>query len=191
MANQSPASASRYIMTALSIILVITAFVLVALNAYQVKINPLQITPKKTAEQGYVEGYLAARKNYQAVCPLAGQPTNFFTGIVQSVSGQSITVVEQSLETDPLVDRISNTRTVTIDANTVIQSSVTKTAAEIAQDVKTLQDSLKKGEPVAAPSNSVPAKLSDIMPGQLVYVQSNQDVRLLSTIPATSIRLLK
>jgi hypothetical protein len=189
MANQP--SASRYLMTTLAIILVITAFILVALNAFQIQTNPFRIMVKKTAEHGYVDGYLAARKNYQAICPLAGQPTNFFTGVVQSVSGQNVVVVEQSLETDPLVDHISNTRTVAVDANTIIQSSVTKSADEIAQDLKALQDSLKKGGVVPAPSNSVSATLSDIAPGQSVYIQSDQDVRLLSTIPAKIIRLLK
>lgn len=186
-----PKSASRYILTALAVILVITAFILVALNAFTIQSQPLRIVPKKTAEQGYIEGYQAARKKYHAICPIANLEAFSFTGTVQSVSGKSITVLQTSLDTDPAADGVSNTRTVTIASSTLIQETIVKTPEQLAKDAQDLQTSLKKGGTISPPSSFVPSSVSDIKAGQTVFIQSDTDVRLLSTISATIIRIVK
>lgn len=186
-----PSSTSRRILVALAIILVITAFALIALNAYTIQPTPLRIVPKKTAEQGYVEGYLAARAKYQTLCPNIGTEMTYFMGTIESVSGQSITVRQTSLDTDPTIDKISDVRTVTIGATTNIEKAITKTPEQMQADLLTFQKGLKAGATSTPPITSVALKTTDLKVGQTVYIQSGSDVRLAPIISASVIRILK
>ncbi len=108
-------STSRYILTTLAIIIVITAFILVGLNALQLekRLASSSFGKAGTVELNakYVEGYLAARQKYQTMCPFANQPTYSLNGTVQSVNADgSLTILQESLESDELVDHVSDQR---------------------------------------------------------------------------------
>lgn len=176
-------SKSRYILTALAIILVITAFILVGLNA--LNLDRLRV-PSLTkggqdAQAAYVNGYLAARKKYQAMCPFATQTTLGFSGTVQQVSGNSLKVSADSLDTDPTVDGVDDVRTVTLAANATIQRNIPKSEADLARE--------SSASPTLPPSTSTltAIKLADIKKGDKISVTSATDVRLAATVIATSL----
>jgi hypothetical protein len=182
-------STSRYILTALAIILVITAFILVGLNALQLQRGNglgLSLLSKQT-DEAYKEGYLAAREKYKTLCPLPAA-TNILTGTVVSNDGTTMRVQETSLDTDPKVDGVNDIRTITLAPSATIVEIERKTPQQLAAE-----------NPVATNKPQVPANpftqktihLTDITPGMTVAVQSQDDVRLAPSIVASTITLAK
>ena len=174
-------SKSRYILTALAIILVITAFILVVLNALNLERLRVPSLTSNGEQAAYVNGYLAARKKYQAMCPFALHTTFGFSGTVQQVSGSSLKVSADSLDTDQTVDGVGDERTVSLAANATVQRYIKKSDAELERELST--------SPPLPPSTSTFTNitLADIKKGDKVFVTSATDVRLASTVIATSI----
>ncbi len=176
---------SRNLLTTLAVILVVTAFVLVGLNSLQLE-KKLQSETAKS----YVNGYLTARKTYQDVCPFAGRETNHFSGTVQSTNGTELLVLAESLDTDPLVDGVSNVRRITVTNSTVIQKSVKKSATQLQQELTAYAKLPSPKGPPPTEVSMVQIKLSDIQNGSKVYVESASDVRMQSVISAIVIRTI-
>lgn len=178
-------STSRYILTLLAVIFVATAFVLVGLNALR-----LEQKIGTTAKENYVKGYLAARTSYASMCSFSTQETNQLTGQVQSVGAASLTLVQQSLDTDPIVDGVSNVRTANVTSETVIQRTVQKSPEQIKKE---LAEYAKLKNPKSPPPSSVTYQnitLRDIKEGERVLVQSATNIRLLETFDASLIRVI-
>ncbi len=177
-------STSRYILTALAIILVITTFILVGLNALnleqRMRVGSAFI-PQAAApsNQGYIDGYKAARAKYKALCALPIDTVMNFSGTIKSISANSLTVTALTLDTDPIVDGIGNDREVTITANTKIQKLTDKTVEEMMADN-------------AATTPPTPFKISqlqlkDLTVGQTISINSATDVRLAPVVTAETI----
>ncbi len=184
---------SRYVLTLLAVILVITALILIALDALQLDKRFSQQTGQSSqsvARQAYIKGYLAARKNYQALCPLANLEVRQFTGAVTEISDKSLKVLQQSLDTDSLVDGVDAVRTVVITPTTVLQRVEAKPLDQIEKDLTAARTSSR--EAVLPPSLYIRTliKLSDIQVGQRISVESATDVRLQSTVEAVTITKL-
>ena len=183
----SNASASRTILVGLAIVLVITAFVLVGLNA-------LRPAPAKISSgDPYAQGFQDARAMYQNLYPQVAQQSDAtsLVATVQSNNGNSLTVLASSLDTDERIDGVSNTRTITLDANTKIQSTAPKAPDQFAKEMQSYlaKNSTSSATTPPAQFTFTNLKASDIKPGDVIIVQSNQSVRLLSSIPATSINV--
>lgn len=188
----STPSHSRYVLTILAVILVVTALILIALNALQLDRRFGAVTQISTGDvrQAYADGYLAARKKYQALCPLVGLSMTQFVGTVQSISGDTLMVLQQSLDTDPLVDGVSDIRTVLITAQTAIQRMEEKPREQIEKELRALNITTERAVP-PSPHVLTSVKLSDVQVGQRVSVRSASDVRMESSIRALSITLTK
>lgn len=185
---QTPRSTSRYILTTLAVILVITAFILVALNALQ--LDKRFRSSFKTG-RGYTDGYLAARAKYQALCPAATQATTIISGRILSISSNSFIIEQDNLDTDPLVDGIDNARAIMVTPQTQIWMSTAKTPEQLAAEQNQFIEKIKT-DPSTPPPSSVIQKmlsLADLAVGQYVVVNSTNDVRSLSTIEAASVAL--
>lgn len=186
------ASTSRYILTSLAVILVITAFILVALNAYQTQQGRgirLGTPSGQTADQSYIQGYLAARSKYQAICPFAGGVAYTVTGAVEKVSSRTITLFQKSLDTDSLVDRVSDERTILLTPETVIQKQVPKSPEDISKEIQAQKD--KGLAPPPLPYTIQRLSVADLQQGQTITVQSSSDVRLAPSITALTITLVQ
>jgi len=183
-------STSRYILTALAIILVITAFVLVGLNALQLQNrNGGIIGLTSSADQNYKEGYLAARAKYQSICPNGATLTLGVTGTVTNVGNNELSLTQQSLDTDPRVDGISDTRTILVNASTTFVQYVDKTPEQISNELKSFVGSATTEPPSATTSKTI--SLSDIKPGSTVTVVAQEDVRLADHIQAVRVILVR
>ncbi len=189
---ESKTSHSRYVLTLLAVIFVSTAFILMALDALKPdkRRSSAWQESKTSTRQAYLDGYLAARKKYQALCPLASLAVRQFTGTVQSVSGDTLTVLQQSLETDPLVDGVEDLRTVTITSATALQRVDAKPLNQIEQELAASRTS-KQITPPPSLYSFISVKLAEIRVGQRVSVEAATDVRLQSNIQAVTIRLIK
>ncbi len=190
-------STSRYILTTLAIIIVITAFILVGLNALQLE-KRLASSPFSTAgttelNAKYVEGYLAARQKYQAMCPFANQPVYSLSGTIQSINADgSLTVLQDSLESDELVDHVSDQRWITVTPQTVIARSVAKSQEQFQKEMSEFNQRRNVGSMTATPPlpiTETSVQLRDIPAGSHVRVESDQDVRTLEHISATRISI--
>lgn len=180
-------SSSRSILTILAIVLVITAFVLVGLNA-------LKTQSSKTSDQ-YTQGFLAARTMYTQMCPMVRneQSATTLTGTVQSNNGSSLVILANNLDTDQKIDGVGLTRTVTVTADTKIQQTTQKTSIELSQEVQAFIANHATGTRPTPPSpyTVTNLSLSEIKAGDVVTIQSGAPVRLLQTIPAVSIGVSK
>ena len=191
-------SKSRYILTSLAIIIVITAFILVGLNALHLE-NRLASSSfgkasKVELNAKYVEGYLAARQKYQAMCPFASQPAYSLNGTVQSVNADgSITVTQNSLESDELVDHVSDQRWIIVTSNTIINRSVAKSQEQFQKETADFNSARAAGSATVAPPSPMSeelVRLGDIPVGSRVRVESDQDVRTLERFSATRISVI-
>ncbi len=179
-------TSSRSLLTILAVILLFTAFALTGLNALN-----LERKLGTSAKENYAKGYLAARKNYQSICALAGRETTQLFGKVEFNDGKVLRVLQQSLDTDSLVDGISNLRTISVTEATTIQR-VSKKSDE--QFQKELEEFAKLKTPKLPPPSPVSyqtLRLSDIPIGARIFIQSSNDVRLQETINATLLRVLE
>lgn len=186
-------STSRYILVVLCVAVVGTSLVLVALNALVKQPGSklafqsgasLTSCPAGDATTAYKNGYNAAREKLRASGLLTTPVSNnILSGTVVAVGTDTLTVKQNNLDTDPIADGIPDERIVTVAAGTPIYFDTIKTAFEMQRELA----ALKPGTPPPVASTRTMAKLSDIQVGQTVYVESKQDVRLLSSIPATQI----
>ncbi len=193
-------STSRRILAGLAIVLVITAFVLVGLNALMKQQGkaPIISNPfnQQAADDSYIKGYTAARAKYTQLCPLAQtSDPHTLTATITSVGSGKIDVKPTNLDTDPLVDHVADLRSITVSANTTVTKQSNVSPEDFAKQLQAFQAQTAKnttGTPTAlpAPVVSANASTSDLKVGQTIMIKSASEVRLLETIPATSITIL-
>lgn len=194
--NAHSPSTGRTILAVLSVCLVMTAFVLIALNAYLKQ--PVGLTAKtsgglfgKSSDQAYKDGYEAARQRFSKLYPVLNQESRLVSGTVIAVSGNGFTLMQDSLAIDPKADGVSDTRTITVDDKTLINQVKEKDPDAFRKEMEAFlakqgQSTEPQSPPI--PTISTAARLSDLKPGMRLSVESETDVRLLTTIHAISIR---
>lgn len=180
-------SASRYLLTALASILVITAFLLIGLNAFRLE-GMLGQKPKKTLAQAYAEGYRTARQTIASQNPIMALSQTSMLGEVISNNGSSLVVMQKNLDTNPAVDGISDERTIIVDTKTLIERSVSKPTDQFLKELSAIKD-VSSSKPPSNVTLSV-IRLSDIKVGETIRVESANDLRLMSSIPALHIIVL-
>jgi hypothetical protein len=187
-------STSRYILTALAIILVITAFVLVGLNALNIEqrlglSSGVWGTDSAQLEENYRLGYLAAREKYKSMCPMVERQGSSISGTVTSVTSDSLTIEQDFFDTDELVDGVSNLRHAKISANANIQAHTAKDPEILNKELAALKPGSESQPP--APFTVTNIKLSDIKPGDRVVMTSDTELRLAEEFIALTVNLTR
>jgi hypothetical protein len=124
-------SLSRYILVILCVAIVFTALILIVLNSIvqNKRLSGLksgipaidQIMVGQTFEDGYKAGYKAAReKSRFSISTPPGSPVYNMDGTIKSVSADKIQFTAKNIDTDELVDGVSDSRTAQITTSTVI-----------------------------------------------------------------------
>jgi hypothetical protein len=189
---ESTKSTSRYILTALAIILVITAFVLVGLNALNIE-QRLGLSTgwgnSAQLEEHYRLGYQAAREKYKSMCPMVEKQGSTISGTVTSVTSDSLTIEQDFFDTDELVDGVSNLRHAKISANAKIQAHTAKDPEILNKELAALKPGSESQPP--APFTVTNIKLSDIKPGDRVVMTSDTELRLAEEFIALTINLTR
>ncbi len=183
-------STSRYILTALAIILVITAFILIALNALKISTPLTSLTGQSTAD-AYREGFLSARTKYAAMCPLINNDGNIISGTVTAVSGDTLTITQTTFDTEESIDGVGDTRTVKSSAATKVEMTAAKDPAVFQKELAEFKPSPDKVVSPPSPVTVQAANFSDIKVGDIVRVTSDTNLRLAPEITATDITVTR
>jgi hypothetical protein len=187
-------SYSRYILVVLCVSIVMTAIVLVALNAYtKSKTIPTPALQDDSAD-AYRAGFAAAKARFEqyGLNVLAGQ-NNVLIGDVKSVSSAALVVTQENLMTDEIVSGVSNDRTVRVTAETAIVQETPKPAAQFEKE----QDAFSKLPPGTAteppnPTVRTMIRLADIKNGDRVRVTASEpDITTLESVNALEIVVTK
>jgi hypothetical protein len=185
----SRSSASRRILTVLAILIVVTAFILIGINAIILnKANPLK--GESNAEKAYKQGYEDARKKFQDVYPNVTEASYQVSGKVLSVNKNSFTILQENLATNPYVDDVSDTRTILLTVSSTITTTTNKDDATFQKELQAFMKNPQSGTP-PMPTVTHTLKLSDLNIGDRVTVSSLVDVRLLEKIEAQSVLVQK
>jgi len=188
-------SLSRYILVGLSVSVVLTALVIVALNAY--------VTNRRLSgdgetfigsalssfsyNKGYKDGYEAARAKY-SITPVEITQLN---GTLIEIKDQKLTVQAENLDTDEFIDGVSNLRTVMISTSTKILSRTPISTEELD---KRLAAWRRSGQQDTTPPPSAyddeEIDFEDLNAGQMVAITAGEDIRLASSFTATEIIVL-
>jgi hypothetical protein len=193
------ASLSRYILVILCVSIVFTALVLIILNSWMQNKQLAGLSgvggmlTGQTYENGFKEGYLAAREKYQTIQPLPeGASVASFSGNIESLSDSSINVRATNLDTNEIVDGVSDVRNVMIDENTKIFSRTLLPQEEQDRLYAAWQKSgAAQGNPPPKAYKETEIKLSDLQNGQTVMVTANDDIRLQNSFVASEVVLVK
>jgi len=184
-----PRSTSRYILVALCIVVVFTALVLVALNAWMKSSgNPLAAADRY--QEGYSKGYSDAREHLRTLgMIIEPADTRSFSGSVVSVGSGSLVVKQTSLDTDPIIDKVPDERNVTVASSTKIYRRTEKDPAVLEKEMRAFEADVKENPNAVPPESLIKTdmKLSDINVGAKVVITSASEVRLASTIVATEV----
>lgn len=176
---------SRYILTVLAIILMITTFILIGLNAFNIQ-------GRFVTGKSYNDGFLAAREMYQKMCPNFIGEAKSISGVVTSVQGGSFVLKQDSLDTSEEVDGVSDSRTIAVAESTKFVKYDQKSTEQMQKDLDAfIKARNENNQPTPPPSlNTVRAMtFADIQVGQRVSVVSDSDVRLKEVISATTVTL--
>lgn len=175
MPNQST---SRYILTALSIILVITAFILVALNAIQIQKRP-------GAVPAVSNGPLQIKTNVTTV-----------GGTIQAVNGSSFTMKLDQLNGQVVAANVNDVRTVMVSASTSVMSMEQKAPAEFQKEMSAYSASLKTPLKPGSPMRTIPLPyinkkltLSDLKAGMSVTLTGPNGFADGTTLKPTAITI--
>ncbi len=189
-------SLSRYILVILSVSVVFTALVIVALNAY--------VSNKKLSESnggsflnnalssfsyddGYKDGYKAARERF-SIAPPKILSVN---GTIQDLDLNNFMIIAENLDTDEFVDSVSDKRNVLVNASTTIFMRSPLTQDEI--DKKLSAWSKSSDRDITSPPQPFEEKalnFSDLKNGQVVTVVAYDDIRLSEAFDAQTIIVL-
>ncbi|MDQ7814829.1 MAG: hypothetical protein RDU25_03450 [Patescibacteria group bacterium] len=181
-------STSRYILTALAIILVITAFILVALNALDINTPlPNPLAGGKSAEDAYREGFLKAREKYAAICPMIGLDSDIISGKVTSVAGDSVVIEQTTFGTDETIDGVSDLRTIKNTATTKVVKIVPKDQAKFHEELSAFKPTAEGNTIPPSPTSLQAASFSDIKVGDTIRITSDKNLRLEAEITAVEI----
>ena len=184
-------SLSRYILVVLSISVVLTALIIIALNAY---VNNARLSSDNgfidsarssfSYNQGYKDGYNTARDKFYF------GPTEFNTivGKIIEVTPNGLIINASNLDTDEFVDGVSNVRKVEITAETKIFRRTALSEAEFDRAMATWRASgMAKNDPIPSSFTDKEISISDLQADQTVVINANQNIRLLETFTAESI----
>jgi len=198
--NSVHSSTSRTILVGLAALVVFTALVLVAMNAYMqqgnFKSSSKMAGSLSTSQDTYQQGYEAAKLRFSAICPQLNEAVMSLSGSVKSAGSKSIVVSEESLAVDPIADGISKDRTVQLAANGKVILMKEKDADQFNKESEAFAKLSVPTSPQATLSQppsrftETNGALSDIKVGMTVTVESDKDLRLLSTINASVIRVI-
>lgn len=174
-----------------------TALILVALNAWM---NPGGISSRKTLlseisdegiEAAYAEGYNAARDRFRTAAFISFDPSiKQLTGTVVKNGSGKLVVKQTNLDTDPVVDGVSDERTVKLAADAKVYKETPKTSEQMNKELASFNTE-KEGVEPPSPYTRTSIKLSDIPTGATVRVTTDSPVRLLEQITATEIVYVK
>ncbi len=170
-------------MLILVVIIVVTSIVMIGLNAFYLR------TQDQIKIDAYRQGFLTARKQYEALYPQSTAPVTFFTGTVKGVNAQTIVVTQDSLAVDPTVDGVSNDRNVTLAQDGKVSLSQNKDPKAYQAELSTFVPSSTSTPPL--PTTNTAMAFSDIKPGDRVIVNATSNVRMEQDIQAESIQVLK
>ncbi len=181
-------------MVVLSVSVVLTALIIVALNAY--------VTNKRLADgssngfidtamsglsydEGYKAGYKAAREKFNIAPP----EVQVMEGTVESLGSDSLQVKATNLDTDEFVDGISNIRTVMITTSTKIFTN--EYLSE--EDFDTEMNKWQNNPNLPPPSPYIEKEIdsSELEEGARITVKANNNIRLESTFDAVRITIIK
>jgi hypothetical protein len=191
---ESTKSTSRYILTALAMILVITAFVLVGLNAmnleqkFSLSLDAMKRNASQAQEE-YNKGYAAAQAKYKNLCPMIGRDSDTIGGKILSVSADKITITQDTFDTDETFDGIPDTRTAIVTAATKIQLQSPKPTEQLSQEMSDFKPA--SGNPPPSPFTISDIKLSDLKEGDRVSIKSDQEIRLVSEFKALKVTVIR
>ncbi|MDF1496942.1 MAG: hypothetical protein P1P90_02685 [Patescibacteria group bacterium] len=184
-------SLSRYILVILSVSVVVTALVIVALNAY--------VSNKKLSESnngtflnnalssfsyddGYKDGYNAAREKFN----IAPSELRAITGTVQSITPNSLKLEAINLDTDEFVDGVSNVRTALITSSTKVLHRSNLSGEELGSAMQKWQNN-PGDNPPPLPYTEKEVTVSEISEGSAVTVISKNDIRFSQSFDADQI----
>jgi hypothetical protein len=182
-------SYSRYLLVVLCVSIIVTATVLVALNAYtrsHLTASPVPLSDDTT--DAYRAGFAAAKEKYESygLSTLTGQ-RNILIGRVQSVDAGMIIVRQENLLTDEIVSGVSNDRIVAIDRGTSLVRETQKSPEKLQQEQAAFA-ALPPGTDPPQAVVRVTASIQDIHAGDLVRVTASEtDVTDLESVHATEI----
>lgn len=187
---ESTKSTSRYILTALAIILVITAFVLVGLNALDMQNKlGLNLGGSNQAREQYKLGYQAAREKLKASCPMVERHSETISGTVTAVSGDKLTFLQDTFDTSEIIDGVKDTRVATVSAATKLQLRTNKPQDQLSKEMAAFKPA--PGATPPSPFITTSARLSDIKAGDKVIITSDKDLRLVAEFPALSVDVIR
>lgn len=193
-------SYSRYLLVVLCVAIIVTATILVALNAYTGtnRMGGLSsITSAITGEgdtiEGYRAGFAAAKQRYEqyGLNAFSGQ-TNVVIGSVEGTGGQSIVVKQENLMTDQIVSGVPDDRIVLIGSDTVIVRETAKPEAQLIAEQQAFAN-LPAGTATEPPYPAVRTVVgfADIKTGDRVRVMTLEaDVTQVEEVSATEIIIL-
>lgn len=189
-------SLSRYILVILSVSVVFTALVIVALNAY--------VSNKKLSESnggsfinnalssfsyddGYRDGYKAARERF-GVAPNQILSVN---GVIQDLDLNNFMIIAENLDTDEFVDSVSDKRNVLINASTTILMRVPLSKNILDKKLNAWSNSADRDTtPPPTPYEEKSLTISDLKNGQKVTVVAYDDIRLAEAFDAQTIIII-
>ncbi len=188
-------SLSRYILVVLSVSVVLTALIIVAINAY---VNNVRLSSDNgfidstlssfSYNQGYKDGYNAARDRFN-IMPLE---VTAISGEIIDITGDSVTINAVNLNTDEFVDDISNLRKATISEDTNISARTALSEEDFDKAMTAWRASgASQGLPPPAGFTDKEAQFSDLQVGQNITITANQDIRLEETFTAVSVVVLE
>lgn len=187
---ESTKSTSRYILTALAIILVITAFVLVGLNALNMQNKlGLPLGTSNQAREQYKLGYQAAREKLKAICPMVERHSETISGTVTAVSADRLAILQDTFDTSEAIDGVPDTRVAIVSAATKLQLQTNKPQDQLNREMTAFKPA--PGATPPSPFIMTSAKLSDIKAGDKVMITSDKDVRQLAEFPALFVNVVR
>ena len=185
-------SASRYILTALAIILVITAFVLIGLNAFNLE-QRLGLSKGKASDEQlaarYKAGYLAARADLKTICPIIERHGDTISGKVTAVSGSKITFTQDSFDTNETIDGVKNDRTANLQTGAKIEVLNPKPVDSFNAEIAAFKPGPNLNPPL--PYTVTAGGLGDIKPGVRITLTGSGDLRLAKEFTALTVRIQK
>jgi len=184
----SHASTSRYILTALSIILVITAFILVGLNALEIQKGGslFSFGAPSQAQLKYRAGYLAARAREQTLFPAIAMPITILNGTITNLTSDGFIINATNVDTNKIADGLDTRRNVKLTSTTVIQKVISKSPKDFAKE---LAAGVKLDKTLPRPFTTQTIRASNLSVGENVTVMISKDARTNGTVTALTINI--
>jgi len=185
---------SRYILVVLSVSVVLTALVIVALNAYVTNRQLAQNGDSSfidkafstfSYDDGYKDGYNAAREKFN----LRSDGIMSAVGTVQKVEADSVTIKAINLDTDEFVDGVSDIRQVFLTASTTLSLRKTLTEDELNKAMAAWRNA-PGNDPPPLPFSESKATINDIVVGSEIIVNVETNIRLEESFEASQIIIL-